>query len=370
MNDFIVMRSFLNRREPFVEKVRRDGERMHDEARYVIILNKEGNIEGEIDRSEGSTGNYIVVLAPVNYKNHTIDRSVVLEIGLGRSVPYNQFRTGPSNTSDAITYRCPVAKLADEKVIDLLPKLGQVIQSVVDEDISHRRNLIYYTSMTPFGDLSKIGKEVPNGKFITIPNEESILVYSCLSKDIELRSKTHLSLFVKIIKRSLGNLKHAYYPKGELKRFKVVKEIASVLKESNYPIHFIEIIRAKLGKETTKVRALFEQILEVFGIEPEESSDEKYLLYKSLHKIWKERQKELMNRLAIKTISDSKRDVRKKQYAKTSGNNQTHAQNCIRVEVYPSEEAIEKINPRMPDGTRQINLSTTFIDRVHGASSQ
>ncbi len=365
MRNFLIMRSFPLGKEPTTAKVIRDGEKMYCEARHVIVLDENGEVSYEENRPSAYTGNYIAVFAPIVYKGEEIRLAIALEIGFSRSVPYQWFEKWYGKKKVTTTVRRPVVKLTDEKVISLLPTLSRAIQHIIDQDVSHRRNLIYHTSTTPYGGKGKRGKELASGKFITVPKDESVLIFACLAKDSEARHRVHLSDFVRITRKRLSRLKYAYYPKGDLKRFSSVKKTVEILLDADYPAHFAEVIRRKLGKETEKVRSLFEQIVEVFEIKFKETTYDKDLLYASLFQVLNGKAKDILGRFSLSVTNHPKRDADKLLYAKEHGHNPAHAVNCIRVEILPSQEAIEKANPTQNDGTRYINLSEKFIREFH-----
>ncbi|MCF7843654.1 hypothetical protein K9M47_02015 [Candidatus Gracilibacteria bacterium] len=325
MSDFLVMRSFDNQREPTVVKVRSDGIRMYCEARYVIVLDEEGNVVERINRPITYTGNYLVILSPIVYKGWKINLSVVLEIGFSRSVPYQQFE---QRTCGGVRYRSvtrtPIAQLTDEKICSILSIIGDSFKMIVDEDTSHRKNLVW-------SKYGKDRKEMPIGMFVAIPLDARPLVYVCFEKDFISRINGHIQLFIDLVRSRLVKLKYAYCPKGEIKRFKVAKEIADILFAANYPAHFLEVIRSRLGKETRKVRSLFEQIVDEFAIKQKPKNDLD-LLFEELGKIFSNRSEELIGKFKISVQTHPKRDERRL----------IHARGCLRLEIHPSEEAIQK----------------------------
>lgn len=330
MCDFLTMRSFTNQKAPTVEKIRSDGIRMYCEARYVIVLDEKGAVVERINRSLTYTGNFLVILAPVIYNGLKVNLSIVLEIGLSRSVPYQQFE---KFTDDGRRYRTitrrPIATLTDEEIIFLLPIISDSLQMIVDEDTSHRKKLIWVKN-------GKDKKEMLIGMFVAIPIEVSSLVYICLEKDFISRTNGHLQLFVDLVKKRLRKLKFAYYPKGQIKRFKVSQEIASILFEANYPSHFLEVIRKKLGKETKKVRSLFEQIVDEFGIKTK-TMNNLDILYEDLEKIFGKSKKSLIEMFQVSVQTHPRRD----------GRRSTHAKDCLRIEVHPSKEAVQNKHPEL-----------------------
>lgn len=331
MSGFLTVRSFPNQRAPTVEKIRSDGIRMYCEARYVIVLNEEGEVVEKINRSLTYTGNFLVVLAPVVYDEWKVNLSIVLEIGLSRSVPYQQFEKWFGKEKISVQKRRPVVMLSDEHLIYLMSVIVVAIQDVVDEEVSHRKSLVWNTPTT-----RKNGSYLLNGKFITIPLEITPLVFICLKKDFTARVEGHLSLFVKLTKEKLSTFKYAYYPKGQIKRFKKAKEIASILDEAQYPEHFINAVRKKLGKPTGKYRALFEQIIDEFKISFGIGNENDALL-KKLDTKFEENSKHLLEQFPLIVVMHPKRDSTR----------DVHARNCIRVEIYPSEKMIQYKHPEL-----------------------
>lgn len=332
MQDFLVMRDFGKTKPPTVDKVRRDGENMYCESRYVIVLNEDGVVVETIDRKTEYTGNFLVVLAPVTYNGEFLPLCVVLEIGLSRSVPYQQFeKKFKDRKKISIQKRRTVVTLSEKATISFLPLISSSLQDIVDEDISHRKSLIWQTRAS-----KKDGKQLRSGKFVTLSTEAEMVVFIFLEADLRHRTNGHLSLFVKLTKEKLDSLPYAYYPNKELKRLKVAKDIAYVLGEANYPSHFVDAIRKKLGKETTKYRALFEQIIEVFKISFH-SGNENDLLHKELSEKFSASKDELVNLTRLSVMVHPKRDKAR----------QIHAKNCIRVEVFPSKEAVLEKHPEL-----------------------
>ena len=330
-DNFLVMRDFGQTKPPSVEKVKRDTYNMYHYSKYVIVLDEKGEIKEKINRVSGYLGYYLVIIAPVVYQGEKIN-TVVLEIGFARSVPYQQFEKKFEDENKLrIKGRRTIAILSAAALILLLPIISSSIQKIIDEDTSHRKSLVWETRSS-----KKEGIKLVNGKFITIPTDAEILVFVFLEIDLRLRKNGHLSLFVKLTKEKLSTLPYAYYPNRQLKRLKVAKDIAFILGEANYPEHFVNVIRRKLGKETTKYRALFEQIIEVFKISFH-SGNENDLLYKALSAKFSDKSEGLMKSSNLSVMIHPKRDKVRK----------IHARNCIRVEVFPSTEAVLEKHPEL-----------------------
>lgn len=331
MSNIIEMHSFdKGQRMPTVEKVRRDGMNMCFKSRYVIILDDSGNIIKEIHR-KNYMGNYLVVLAPVIYKDTYVPLSVVLEIGFGRAVPYSYFRKREGGKLLTFSFvRRPVAKLTDEKLISLFPQIGEAIQKVTDETVSNWENSVWKNRY-------KDATYLLMASTITIPYEEKSLCYVCLEKALLGREKSHIAMFVSLVKIRLSKLKYANYTDKEIKRFKVVQEIAYVLHEAQYPSHFLEIIRKKMGSMATKNRVLFEQIIEVFKIKPTEGNRDDEFHFALREKYGEKNH--IINKFSPSVRTNPKKDAKRKSHTKSG--------NFLRVEIEVSKDIVQKKHPNL-----------------------
>mgnify|MGYP003394516179 CR=1 FL=1 len=360
---FVEYRTFLNRRTPTLEKVRRDGIRMYNEARYVIVLDETGSVAEKINRCLTSIGDILVVLSPIVYKKEKIKLAVVLEIGLSRATPYLQVKKSVRQKKVYIKSRLPVARLSEEATIRLMPEIAKSLQAIVDEELSGRRNLLFYNGMRPSGDMAKWGNEILSEMRITVSMENQALVYTCLAIDLNARENGHIDKFVSLMKKDFKGLKHSYYPDKQIKRFNVVKKIADILKEETYSELMAERIRKKLGKEKTKPRALFEQVVDVFNIKFKPTNENDHsATFESLNNVWEPREKELVERFPVSVITHPKRTEKKKRYAKKKGR-YLQAKDCIRVGITVSKKALDKVNPPSTSGQRFINLSPGFLNQ-------
>lgn len=356
MSEFLEMRSSKKKRtglntKRMVEKLTRDAENMYEHARYVIVLNEEGEVIEKINHFYGFVGNYLVVLAPLTYKKEHIPMSVVLEIGLGRLTPYKQFIKTfcYGDVEIRIADRTPIVKMKDSLVIKLLPLIAKTLQSIVDQDISHRETL---TIVKNKGDSVRDAIIQSRGIFIRINKEEEILSYVCLARDIETRSNHHLNRFVKNVITKLAVLfgKSDYYTDKELKKQSIggripADDIAFFVFEANFPTHIMKIVREKIIKldnQTNSYIELFDQILRVFKIKTLDTDVDDQMLYVELDKKFGDRKKELLSKFPILIGVDVKRTSTRKEWriAENKDPLWEHAKGCIVVEVKPSRELL------------------------------
>lgn len=346
MSEFLEMRSFEHRRMPLVEKVIRDGTNMYNSARFVIVLNDEGEIIEKINGKFGFVGNFLVVLAPVTYKGVYIPMSVVLEIGIGRATPYQQFEQKHNDGRITIKSRIPIAKLKNDFVIKILPLLAETIQLIVDSDISHRKRLIYTQKKKGYTLIRS------NGSFIKIKHEEEILFYVCHLRDIETRRKDHLNRFANHIIKNLTILfgKSNYYTDSELKKQKIknlfpASNIAYSVNEVQYPTHIMEIVRDKIIKRDKNKKGyieLFDQILRVYKIKILDTKTYDQELYVKLNKKFGGIKERLLNKFPILIEVDIKRTLKRKNMRLQQNKNPLLEQSkgCVVIQVKPSRELL------------------------------
>ena len=316
------------------EKAVRDGRTLLNHARAVIVLNNQGDVANILYRDSGSLLNVIGILGPVYHKGTTIALAVRSEIGIGRAVPYkasekrlhqDRLRT-PSRKSFPLSY---------EEMRKILREIIEVIQRLIDKDVMHWKNLTYIKSRR-YED-SQIYK---CGRFITMPNDLEHLKFLCLARDIETRVKGHLQEFIEHTKDKLIVAKSAYYPPSQIKRKWWAKEIAYNLEEALYGEYFFEIIREALGKEGSKLRSLFEQILEVYKIEPDAEKDREYL---RLRNKYVHDEVLMLRDFPLDVMVHTKRvTLREKKYPKRVCPTPRHAVGMLRLEVRPSDDAVKQ----------------------------
>lgn len=161
MDKIVIPVSFKERRPPLLEKVVRDADVMYSNARYVVVLDKFGNVleQRPNRRFDDEVVDSLAVFAPFVYKGVELERVLVLEIGFRRFVPYAQaehrlgastrrgpvvrFRKGEERKprtkikrgkkrAFSIPTRVPIAKLTNDALFDIMPALGRGIQECVD----------------------------------------------------------------------------------------------------------------------------------------------------------------------------------------------------------------------------------------------
>lgn len=327
-----------------LNKAWQDGENLYRYARAVIVIDEQGSPVEVIDRVTGSLVNVLAILGPITIGKTYIDRAVRAEIGFGRTSPYKLAEKMIHDEKIVVLLRKVYLPLSEEDQLALLPVITRFVQKIIDKEIEHRKRLTYYKSHRP--DSVEFG----NGKFITIPSNLPILMFVCLAKDMQTRVNGHIQEVAYQTKWRLMRVRYASYTPAQLRRLNAAQSVAEIFGDAKYSEYLLEIIRQKVGKVTTKERALFELILEVFNIVPsEEYTDQN--IYFELKKKYGDLEIHLLDKFHLDTVTHPKRSIKNKKIRedkqrvkerKTKTAIYKHANNCIRIEVRPSQEAIKQ----------------------------
>lgn len=225
MDKIVTPLSFKNRRAPFVGKVVHDADVMYDNARYVIVLDKAGNVleQRPNRRFDDEVVDCLAVFAPCIYKGVELERVLVLEIGFRRFVPYAQaehrlgaptlrgpvvrFRKGEERKPRAkikrgkkrsfnITTRVPIAKLTNDALFDIMPALGRGIQECVDSIVLNWTNPQRVRWVKAGTKAKPIWKkhEMEHSISVRIPKEADLLCATATFAELRwrLEPKTHI----------------------------------------------------------------------------------------------------------------------------------------------------------------------------------
>lgn len=367
MPNVFVPLSFTTRRAPLVQKVVSDGSRMYEHARHVIVLDSVGKVLESFENPPfGGTVDCLVVLAPCVYRNVYIDKTVVLEIGFRRFVPYAQTeykyegntRRGPkvrtkkgedkapialsveSRTRGyAIKPRIPVIALTDRRMLAILPTLMQSIQLCVDEiikgwkehELIQERHVIrdeYYTYHASI--------------FIRFPESTELLCAGARFAEMRYRvsERKNLAANAKILKERCRWFAQCFkrhkteagdYLDESVKSSEVAFSIADFLRTRIvYRAHTrqtIATILTLIGPATCEERKLIQQIWRIFKV-PTPPDDEKLVLFSRKHRKTKG---EILSLWTIENFASPKHDK----------NRQTHARNALTMRVFGSKVALE-----------------------------
>jgi len=303
----------------YPEIFKRKSAYMGENSRVGLLAKQEFRVLQEISCPFGQQADYIVILGPAYVNGVLVEMALRLEIGLNRSVPYRQFEFRTREKVRAIKDRTHIP-LSEAEVLSLLPQLANVIQRIVDERVLAWKK-VHHTV--------KQGKHMQRyykGLFFTVEKSEEILAYAFLLRNRICRNRDFLARLAGFVSTCLGGMRYASYSDKELRSYKGTKAIAGTI-NGRYTASQIATVQGMLGNPSkSKDRALFDEILRVFNIKfRQEEEYEK--AFRRLDKKYARLKPEISKVFALDVATHPKRDKRRK----------THAQNCYRFEVQPSQ---------------------------------
>ena len=313
-----------------IRKARNDGDTVYHHARAVILLGKTGEVTSVVHRPIGYLVNVIAIVGPYCLGGVLIDKVIRAEIGVGRTVPYSRSERRINDDVLHIIQSRKAYPITDQDEERLLPTILEVIQEIIDVETAHRKRLTY------FKNKKSDSQVYVNGKWVTVPEHLKRLAFACFAKDMAIRKSGHLKEVVDHTWFKLTRIRFTSYTPKQLKRLKAVQYIASVLYEANYGQYVFNWIRDRIGKLTSKERALFEQIVDVFNLEPQQVKDIEYLALRNF--FGEKEEKQILKDFTLQVkISKKRIELRERRYKPIY----RHATGCFRVEVMPSPQALE-----------------------------
>lgn len=123
---------------PFEHKLVRDGRTIKQYARWVLVIDEEGNILSTIDRShKGYLVNSIAVLGPALVKGTLMPETVLLEIGLSRCRPYRRSERGNRDvvvsSREVIPKRLRAACISHKQLAAIWPTVWPMLEEFVGQ---------------------------------------------------------------------------------------------------------------------------------------------------------------------------------------------------------------------------------------------
>jgi hypothetical protein len=387
MENFLVPLSFTNRRAPIRAKVKADADRMYNQARYAIVVDERLQVVDirHNTRNDGTVVDCLVVLAPFDYWGEHFEKTVVLEIGFRRFVPYAQAnfqKEAPKKRSLggnmkkrervtakktrrqralAIKPRVPIAALSEEGLFDLMPIIARGVQVCTDDIVqtwtgtmgATIRWAIAGTEAQRFWMKHELEPEIQ----MRIPKEAHVLCAAATFAEIDWRKKEdgNIHASARAIRDMLkgyirpgrrrgrdlqGNFDDDYVRKSS--QFQWVAQRLKQKVERGYTTAMIESLFELLGKRDSIARKLIEQIWRVYKVPParEDTSLDGYASgYGEMKDL-------LLERWPIQTYRSIRREKKKKEWLKKRTSEapyRPHAANSHRFTVLASKEAQQKM---------------------------
>lgn len=194
--------SFSKGRVPSVTKIVEDARKMMSMAKYVIVLDKTGEVVSSptpFDDPKSQALDCLVVVAPTIYKGVYVSHAIVLEIGFNRFVPYAQAEYQEKEhgklRTRAVKERQVVATASSSTVMQLLPYLFEVIQIDVDSRVQKWKR----QTLSHVCGYKKFPYEVPDLVYVRLPSNVPLLHYGAMEYDFTWRLKEDGNIRVRAI---------------------------------------------------------------------------------------------------------------------------------------------------------------------------
>lgn len=327
MDKFLIPLSFAKRRAPLRAKVQADAQRMYEHARYVIVLDGTGNVlEARPNRrQDDNVIDCLAVFAPVTYLGSDFDKSVVLEIGFRRFVPYAQteyslnsstkrgsrLRRRKGDMREAISAlrkprrdrtlrltipaRVPVTCLSDDALFDLLPTITEGAQRCVDDIALTWEKTLGYSIRWARGGNRMTGiflmkHELAPCLSVRIPSEIKLLCATAAFAEMEWRKQPghHLEKRADAIKDMLKSFLRPKRQRGKngdgdfeddfVRASETCHWVSDRLRkiiEHGYSPAMVEVMLDFVGPPESVARKLVEQIWRVYKI-PHPKRDQEF----------------------------------------------------------------------------------------------
>lgn len=384
MESILTPVSFKERRVPYLEKVGRDADIMYENARYVITLDDVGRvIEQRFNRRiDDEVVDCLAVFAPFTYKGVRLERTLVLEIGFRRFVPYAQTehrlgastRRGPvvrlkkgeerkekqrakrkkGKMAYVIKARVPVASFTEDALFDLMPTITKGIQECVDSIVRAWTNT---AAAYPRGTWHRF--EYESSIVVRFPKEATLLCATASFAELEWRGEPDKQLAA--IARSIRALLKGFadpsvkrrqgapgsFDKGFLRKSRVMQYVAeklsSRIRYKDYSRHMIERLLELVGPLESPERKIINQLWSVYKI-PKPPHDLEFRKYAASYGEMKEL---LLEKWLVRNYRSFRLEKVKKDLAKLRKKEnrpyQKHAKGCAEFSVFASKQAIAEM---------------------------
>jgi hypothetical protein len=397
MDNILLPLSFTQRRAPIVGKVEADAERMYAHARYVIVLDENGLVhEARLNRRQDDCIiDCLAVFAPVQYCSMNIKKTVVLEIGLRRFVPYSGAEYRPNSSTKrgprirrrktdvvqalplkaqpvrkspktiTIPSRIPVAKLTEDALFDLIPTITEGIQACVDGialtwDKSLGQSIRWARGGNRRTGIFWMKHEIEPSISVRVPKKTKLLCATAAFAEMEWRKEPdhHLEKRADAIKDMLksflrpkrrrgkggdGRFEDDFVLKSETCKW-VSERLGKVI-EHGYSPAMVEIMLDFIGPPESTARKLVEQIWRVYRI-PHPKRDREFETFNSEYGDFKDL---LLERWRIKNYRNLRLErIREDKYVTTEDGEKRlkqhfHATDSYIFTVFVSKEGQAKM---------------------------
>lgn len=384
MENFLVPLSFTNRRAPLRAKVQADADRMYSHARYVIVLDEKGCVlEARPNRREDDgVVDCLAVFAPVTYQGTYFEKSVVLEIGFRRFVPYATTEYTPGHSTlrgprvrrrkgdnpillppqpkkkvrkakVIIKYRTPIVRFTPDGLFDVMPAVTKGIQECVDGFVKGWKS--NPGKVTRWAKVDERWVPYDNVPTITIriPYEAEVLCAAATFAELAWRQEPD-SQFEVIARGLRARMQNYTLPKRRMGKDRdgnftdeyvqeqtmllYVADRLSAKVAGGYSRYMMERLLERVGSPESVEGKLIRQIYRVFRV-PEPPEDNVQISYLSKYR---EMAETLLEQWGIRNYRNLRLERVKKDTALKRAEERrpyfSHARNSAIFSVFASEE--------------------------------
>ncbi len=263
-------------------KIQRDGERMKQFARFVIVLERGSPkiIDNRHLLDEGKPfAHLIAVLGPARHNGALVPEAVLLEVGYSRTRPYMQLEQrkheeGGRRLKDGrwfLKERVRARKISNRELGSVYPYIEQCMAQIVLEC----RETWRPESREPRW-VDGPGW-VDRGIYFTVSKSDRLLHRQILAEDVRYRKEKYILKHARHIDRWIGRYRLGHSDK-RLRGFIKISQAAELIASKNYRNPLYRRALFQSFPVNSHARLLLERMDSLFSLQLEEESDDTRLL--------------------------------------------------------------------------------------------
>lgn len=301
-------------------KVERDGQKIKQYARFVIVL-RQGKVElidnGARRKEHQPFAKLVAVLGPVRHHGVLVPEALLLEVGYGRTRPYAQLEERPMGPEGKrlacnrwfLKERLRARKISAPELEMIYPLLNQCLTDIVLEQRESWRP----ENRSPWW-IDGPGF-VERGIYFTVSQSDRLLYRQFLAEDIRYRREKYINWHATCIDRWVGRYSLRNTDKQLRQRLKI-SQAAELIASKHYRNPLYRRALLESFRVNSRVRLLLERMDGLFSLGLEEENAEVRLL----------------NEPQLVTLKPF-RNIRCRLVKEPRGQPKTHARGSIVVEI-------------------------------------
>lgn len=246
-------------------KLLRDSQRLRKQARWVLVIDKEGKVR-DMFSNDAYVANIIAVLGPAVFCGVAVPDSVLLEIGISKGRPYKQaesIQRGGRANRERMKGRLRTAHITFEQLHRVWPMVVSICEEVVEKERStwEEKNRGGWFVHTEAGV-----KSFERGISFSISHTDHVLHEAFLMRDADVRR--YLRKNARTIRYFLRRCRYVYYPEKQLKSLVGVQKVVQLWRNmSSSPRWSPRYAHLLINFLPSAPRALFRHIAGVYNLD-------------------------------------------------------------------------------------------------------